>query len=289
MFSYGGWAFLQNFSVQLIGYTDVVVIALLLGMERVAVYSVALMLALHGGNIVAHVFRVIVPNIGQAAGREDFVTLRWYIIKSARVTTLIATPLLIGFMTLGGDFIRLWMGPGFEASRWVLLILAAAYWVGLLCWAPTLALKSLGYVRTTATISLCEAVMNLVLSVTFVVSLGWGIYGVAGGTVVPAILVNAIATLSFMQRRIGLMAGTLLRQLFVPGLMAGMCFAGLCLLLRYIMPLKTWSAFAVGVAGLSMTWIPIGYRLLLPHSERRVVQGYVVRWTNRVLGRAASG
>ena len=39
----------------------------------------------------------------------------------------LAVPILVGFMTLGGEFIAVWMGPGYTASAWVLLILATAH------------------------------------------------------------------------------------------------------------------------------------------------------------------
>ena len=268
VFRYGSWAFVHNLGLRIIAYTDLVLIALLLGMEEIALYSIALMLADHGGHFVAHVYRVIVPDVLKTGGRNDLATLRRYIVGSARVALLVAIPLFAGLMVLGGDFIRLWIGPGFEASRWVLVILVVVQLSGMLRWGPALGLKATGHVKTTALIALAEAGLNLLCSGTFVLVFGWGIYGVAAGTAVPTVLFGCTAMLVQASRRIGLDMKTYLRELVVPTVAAAAVFTLLCVAVRQMVEIHSWRTFLLAVAILAGMYLPVGFYVFLSERDR---------------------
>ncbi|HUU22758.1 MAG TPA: oligosaccharide flippase family protein, partial [Phycisphaerae bacterium] len=268
VFRFGTWAFLQNVSVRIIAYTDAVVIALLLGMEEIALYSIGLVLADYGGTFIRHVFRVIVPDAIKAAGRNDLPALRWYVIRSTRLTLLVGIPLFVGFMTLGDNFIRLWLGPGFEASGRILLILSVVQVASVLRWASTMGVTAVGYVRATAMIGLADAALNLLCSLAFVLLLGWGIYGVAAGTAVPYVLFGGSATLVLARRRLGLRVRAFLDKLVLPAVLAGALFALLCLSARLVVSPRSWGAF-FGTAGVLLAlYVPIALYVFLSGEER---------------------
>ncbi len=268
VFRYGAWAFVNNLSSQVIAYTDAIVIAVLLGMEEIALYSIALVVADHGGNFVTNVFRVIVPDTAKAAGRNDLPKLHWYIIKSTRVTLLLAVPLFVGFMTLGRDFIRLWMGNDFGPTGWVLFILAFSHLSSMFRWGPTLALKAMGFVKTTALIGTIEAILNLVLSLVFVMAFGWGIYGVAAGTMIPSILFASIATLIVTHKYLRLSIREFVDELVFPAVTAGAIFGIVCLSVKELAVIQSWGDFVTSVALLILLYIPIALYVILSSSER---------------------
>ncbi|MHC4983614.1 MAG: oligosaccharide flippase family protein [Planctomycetota bacterium] len=288
LLGYGSWAFVQNISIRIIAYTDAVVIALLLGMEEVAFYSIALALADGAGHFVAHVFRVLEPDTMKAGGKRDLPLIRAFILKGTRACLFLAVPLYVGFVTLGGDFIRLWMGPGFGASAIVLMILTFGQVSGALRWGSWVSLAALGFVRLTAMTAVVEAALNLALSVFFVVGFGWGIYGVAAGTVVPALLFANTLTVVYLRSRIGLTARTFVRQLVVPAGVAAALFAVPCLAARRLVRIDSWAAFAGTVAVLAVAYLPIGLFVFLNGGERLALYQRVQLFAAKAAGRRLS-
>lgn len=270
VFRYGGWAFVQNIGVRIIAYTDAVIIALLLGMEEVAIYSVAGMLLRYVTEFIAHVFRVISPDLAKVAGRNDQASLHLYILRTTRVTLLLVVPLYVGLMVLGGDFIRLWMGKGLEECRWVLLILAGAHISGMLRWGVTLGVKTVGYVRVTALIGLAEAISNLVLSL-LLVELGWGIYGVAAGVTIPSVLIGMTTTLYYGQKTIGFSTLKFAREILAPALLAGALFAAACLMIRSVVIFETWKSLGWAIGLLALIYVPVGWWVLVPSITRQQI------------------
>lgn len=270
---YGGWAFLQNASGRIIAYSNSIIIAVLLGMEQVAIYSVAMVLADGAGDFLGHVFRVLVPDVTQAAGRGDIAALRWYVLRSTRVTLVLAMPLLLGLAMLGPQFIRLWMGPGFETSGAVLPVLVVFYSVTVLCWAPSQSLNALGHVRVTALMGLGEAVLNVVGAVSLVL-MGWGLYGVAAGVTIPALLFG-FGMLYMNKRYLALPARAFLGSLAGPGLVCAAVSVPACALALRWATLDTWRSFLLTAAVLAAAYSPIAAIIWGGRRPKRLVPQFL--------------
>lgn len=271
VFGFGVWAFVDNLGVRVIFYTDVTVIGLLIGMKEIAYYSIALMLVDTARNLFADVLRVITPDMEKAAGRNDLAEMRWFVAKGTRVTTALATPIVAGLMVLGHAFIRLWMPPGFGSSGWVLLILMIAQYFGLFSWAPLMAIKALGEVRFVAVIRIIEAALNLGLSLFFVLALGWGIYGVALGTLVPMVCVGSLIGGGYGFKRIRLSFKTVVLSIVAPSLVGLALFGGMCLAAVRFWRLDSWLSFFAVVGGLAVLYVPIMLFVVLSAGERKTI------------------
>ncbi|MCE5276582.1 MAG: oligosaccharide flippase family protein [Planctomycetaceae bacterium] len=277
-FRYGIWAFMQNISSRIISCTDVVVIGLLLKIEDIAVYSIALSLIEYSTALVQQLFSVLVPDVEQAAGRDDKTALAGYMLNGTRVTLMLAVPLLVGLMTMGDDFIRIWLGPGFERSGGVLIILAVTSLAGMLSWSPGMCLNAMGYVKINAAISGSEAVLNLVLSLAFVTLFKWDIYGVAAGTMVPAIGFSCILVTRLCYRKLGVPFGSVLTELVFPMLVTAAVFAAICLGWQALLPVTSWGTFLLSLAVLATLYAPLGLYAFLPAELRKAL------WT-RIMAR----
>ena len=102
----------------------------------------------------------------------------------------VAVPMLVGFLIFGREFITLWMGPQYVQSSQILFILTLPTFGAVANYTCGSAVLALGYVKRWACMAAVEALLNLFLSIVFVLVMGWGIYGVALGTLVPMFLVN---------------------------------------------------------------------------------------------------
>ncbi|MCE5328572.1 MAG: oligosaccharide flippase family protein [Planctomycetaceae bacterium] len=281
-FRYGIWAFMQNISTRIINCTDLVVIGIMLKIEDVAVYSVALSLIEYGGALVQQLFSVLVPDVEQAAGRNDIPALAGYMLNGTRVTLMLAVPLLVGMMTLGDDFIHIWLGPGFERSSGVLIILAASSLGTMLYWSPGMCLNALGHVRVNAAISGAEAALNLVLSVAFVAIFKWDIYGVAAGTLVPAVCFSCLVVTRLSCKELHVPIGRVILELVLPTLVTAMVFGAVCVGWQALMPITSWGAFLLSVAVLGTLYVPLGLYAFLPAALRRLAWARAGRALGRV-------
>jgi O-antigen/teichoic acid export membrane protein len=285
LFRFGSWAFLQTFGLRLISYTDAVVIGIVLDMKSIAYFSIGMMLSDYGCDFVSHIFRVVVPDTTQAAGANNLPLLRWYVLRSTRVSMVVAIPLFVGMMALGEPFIRLWMGPEFQSSAWILIILTASSLAGVARWAITSTVQAMGHVRATAVIALGESVMKLGLSILLATLIPWGIYGVALGTSIPAMTYGLAATLLQSRRFMGLPLRMFHEEVLLPSLVTSLLFGGVCVLALLAVPMRSWSALFLTAGALAVLYLPIAWFCLLPAAERLAMrQGLRLRLG---LGRAA--
>ena len=268
VFSFGTWAFVANVSDRIVYYTDALVIGWLIGFKAVAIYSFGMMLLEYGRGLLANVVRVMTPDIQKYAGRGDLSALRWLAVRATRVSMFFAVPLLVGFMTLGADFIELWLPAGYSKSAMILFILAIPQFGALATRGCGTILSGMGRVKFMAFMSLAEAVCNLALSVFFVVVMGWGIRGVAMGTLVPMMVFNNLVQPIYTCIALRMPVGQFVRLPALRWLVAAGLFTAACMLVVRNFTLDSWPRFAAAVVGLCATWLPIGLYVVLGGQER---------------------
>ena len=271
LFGFGTWAFVGNVSTRIVYYTDAAVIGLLLGVEQITFYSIGFMLIDYGRNLVGHVVHVVTPDIQKAAGRNSLGELRWLMIRGTRITMFFVIPLFVGFMFLGREFISLWMGPDYVKSAWILFILTISQFGALATRTCGSVLVGLGHVRFLGFMGMAEAGANLVGSVIFVLLLGWGIYGVALGTVIPMVVFNNFVQPIYTCRLLGMDARAYARDTVLRWGLAGLAFAAMCLLAQTLLPQNNWATFWFRVGLLSALYIPLGMFTILGRGEREAI------------------
>jgi len=109
--------------------------------------------------------------------------------KTNKYMFFIALPLMAGIMALGGEFIFLWLGAGYENAYLVMVVLAAGYTTGLLGHVPMNVLNGMQKMKETMAISGFSALLNIALSVILTWKLG--LKGALAGTTV-SITVSAV-------------------------------------------------------------------------------------------------
>lgn len=193
LLTFGVGAFFDGISQRFINFVDVFVIAWLLGDAQVTLYSLGMMFVQYGRGLLYEVVRTLEPDIAKRAAHPEPAAIHHLTARSVRVIMLFAVPLMAGFMTLGRDFIVRWMNnPAYARSATILLILAAGQVVAMSSAAWRSMLNSLGRVWLVSTIASAEAVVNFALSVALVRLAGWGIEGVAVGTLIPSVVFMGI-------------------------------------------------------------------------------------------------
>lgn len=186
LLSSGGRLFLIGMAAMVVWYTDSLVISYFLGPESVTAYAVTFKLFAAAFAILGVANSVLMPMFGSAFGRND-----WSWIGDVHSS---ASSIMV---ILGG---LVWIGGVLFAKPILLLLIGTSGYGGVLV---VFALGGYGYVlssvnlnahllsgmnatRALLWIGIAEAVVNFLLSVSFI--RWWGIGGVALGTFMSALL-----------------------------------------------------------------------------------------------------
>jgi O-antigen/teichoic acid export membrane protein len=275
LFGYGIPAFISSVAGRLIGQTDLVVVAAVISTDDVTPYSVGAMLVYYTISFIARIQRTFFPPVQRAIARGEMGPARWLFRRQVQLGLLCGVPAYVGFIIFGGVFIRCWMlGPEFteemvQQSALVMAILAASRLALLPALGSEGMLAALGHVRQNAAIGIGEALLNLGLSLLFVLGFGWGLPGVAGGTLAAAIVVRMLILPWYTCRKAGMNPLRFLLGIVGIGTVAGGLFAGWCLLVRRTLPAAdNWGMFALQVAVALVGFVPIALFVIVPKADR---------------------
>ncbi len=284
MYSFGVFSFIGSFGSMLNLHSDSFVIGAFVGPEAVAVYSIGMMLSLQGREFVAEIYRVYTPTIYRAGARADLGELRELLLRSSRLLMLLAVPMCVGFLTLGKEFIHLWMGDEFKESYLVLQLLAVSQLFFLVSGMFEITLKGMGLVRPPAFASIAEGVVNMSLSIAFVGYLGFGIQSIAAATLIAAIIIRTQFIPRYTCARIKLPIMVYFRDNVIRWVACGLLFFVFCsIAVRLDLPC-TWLVFFCKVSALCAIYAPIGLWVGLPKNERTQVLKTVSSGVGRLAG-----
>lgn len=213
-FSFSSFAFLNALASQLIYATDTVVIGTFLGAASIVPYYIALRLCQFIKQPVEQISEICMPTAGalQAQSRDE--TLRALLVRAMGVALLLTGGMFIGCVYFSPLLLNLWMGPGYDETYGLLLVLFASQIVALPVGVIRAFLFGTGNVRVPALIYLAEAVANLILSISLCFWLGN--LGVAIGTALPILLFELLILLPYGLRVLSISGRLVLKEGLLP-------------------------------------------------------------------------
>jgi O-antigen/teichoic acid export membrane protein len=186
----GGMFFVLQVASLLILQTDNLIIAHYLGASQVTPYSVAWRLFSYTTLFQTLLFPSLWPAYTEAFTRKDVnwvrKTFRTNMLYSTMLTIVMALPLML----FGNQIIVFWAGPEAEPPHMLLV------WMG--CWSIIHVMMSVvacilngsGHVQGQMIYGMLTAIVNIILSITFVVP--FGITGVIAATVIAYMICNVV-------------------------------------------------------------------------------------------------
>ncbi len=260
-------------SVLLTYQTDNLVISRLIGVAAVAHYVVA-------GNLIASfrqlcygLSRTFLPAIADrnATGERR----RELHFRGTRYMTLFAV--VIGAVSAGlaAPFFELWLGKDYRGSADIYVILVLANLVAMSQFVTNSVLTGLRHTRPLMWSEVLGAIANLALSIAFV-RLGWGLHGVALGTLVPLVARN-IWLATHGAHVVGAPIRPYLTRIYLPA--AGVLLGTVAALRAATAGgwIASWGTLlAAGAGGLALAII-LADRIALDANERRVVRAALAR------------
>jgi len=269
LFTFSFWAFVGNVSMQLLYYTDNVLVAYFFGPEMVTFYSIGGMLIIYGRGIIGQCSSIFVPQIIKDVARKDWPALHRLFQQGSMLTMAVGILLLIGMVVFGREFISLWMGPEYaHKSYGVMLILTISQFpaiAALLCSSIILGLNKVKYASV---VTFLQAVVNLLLSIFFVKYCQMGIEGVAWGTFYPRIIFTLFIGFVVL-RWIDLPISVVFKNLIFRWVLSSLIFMGICLaILRLGAPVDRWNVFIVKIILALAAYLPLAWFFLVSKNER---------------------
>jgi O-antigen/teichoic acid export membrane protein len=195
--NYSVYVFLIHCSMQLIYYTDNLIVGAFISAGAVTFYAIGGSLLEYLRQVISSVTTIFMPLASSFEARGERDQLRRLLIQGTRGSVVVALPIAVALFFRGHTFIALWMGAQYaHVSGSVLQILLLAQVFSIANFASGNIAFGLAKHRAFALGVLVESVSNLGLSIVLVKHIG--IVGVAWGTVIP----NLVLQLLFWPRYI---------------------------------------------------------------------------------------
>jgi len=202
IWSYSMTTFVIIIAAQIIYSTDNIVVGAFISVGAVVFYSIGGSLIMYSRQVVASVVTTFVPMASNLEAAGDLTGLRRLLLRGTQATLGLAIPILLVLVFRGKTFISLWMGPRYSVEAGTvlqILMISQTVWVA----NTTAGQISFGIEKhkSVAKWSIIEASVNLTLSILLAKSIG--IYGVAWGTSIAAVVIQLSFWPRFVRRELG--------------------------------------------------------------------------------------
>jgi O-antigen/teichoic acid export membrane protein len=281
LFGYGVPASIGNASVKIIGQSDLIIVGLALSVSSVREYSVGAMLILYTGSFFRVINRTLFPSIQKYVARGHDGDARHLFYRQIRLYLCSGVVVYVGYIFYSEPFINLWMlqenfgSSSVTASALVMTILAAARLPTLFTNPCISYLAAKGYVRFNAGVVFLEALVNIALSLLFVFAFGWGLLGVALGTLASRLLTSTVLIPYLLVRNTNIKLKKFVAEAVIPGVIAGSVFSVMCFSMLELLYPISWAVFFFQVASLLIVWTLIAYVFLIPSEYRERIKAKV--------------
>lgn len=193
--SYSVWAVLVTGGSQLITATDLIVIGLFLPVAAITPFALANGIIAQLGNLYAPIAGVFFPAMTQLDSRGDVGAMRDIYLAGSRMMFSLAVTAGLVSAACSNDFFHVWIGDEFSKSSFAA---TSSIFSILLASLIITTGQRIGYqvllgsrrMQTIATLLAIEGLANVSLSIILIHFIG--LFGVALGTLLPAIVIQGL-------------------------------------------------------------------------------------------------
>lgn len=281
-----------SFLTMLTGYlmlkSDNIVIGMYLPPQAITIYSIGFMLSEYSFEIVNSMSKTFTPIFSDFESRGESDRIKSLVYVACRASVAIGVPLISVAIVVGKDFIGLWMGPGYEESYRIMVILMAGRALGFANRPLISMLYGIGKHYLGLYTAVCEACLKLGLSVILIRKLG--VEGVAFGTAIPMVLGGLIFPF-IVCRGIGIEFRGWLKEVAVRSGIFCICFVSTIWGISWFFRGSTWMGLFLEVGAFVVAYIAWAMAVAMRSQERtdmvrtvtvklQPLQSRVKRWTH---------
>jgi O-antigen/teichoic acid export membrane protein len=270
MSSYAAPIFVSMLVEQIFWKLDNILIGAQLGAAAVAVYAIGVMFNKYFMSFATAISRVMMPDlVRRIDSGSDVAELTRRLVEVSRWQAMVLMLVLSGLVLFGPHFIRLWLGPGYELSYWVLVFTLGPYSLELIGNVRNVVMQVKGLYWWRAGIFLAAALVNI--PATLLALRHWGIVGAAVCTGV-GILAAYLGVASVLSRKAGIPVLGYLRGVWKgigPALLLAL---GVGVILRTMMSDLSWFALASNISLYTVLYLVLIWSIGMSTDERYAVR-----------------
>ena len=247
LWTYSFYALLINLAIQVVNYTDNLVVGAFTSAAAVTLYAIGGSLIMYARQIVGAMTTTFAPLASTFEAQGSQQNLRNLLVQGTRAALLVSLPIELALFIRGETFISLWMGPQYAyASGTVLRILLLSLIVSTGSAASGGIVYGMERHKRLAKWAVLEAAANLGLSIFLVRRIG--IYGVAWGTVIPSLIIEVLYWPPYICHLVGMRVGSYLWQTWGRTVLAAVPYAVACYFVERYWPVQHLAVFFLQIA-----------------------------------------
>lgn len=187
IFIFSGFLFLNSLTDQITFSTDNIVLSAVKGTRAVAVYSVGALFKNYFQNFATAISSVFSAQINHiVANKEDNLLLNRIFLKVGRIQFYVISLMIIGYCSIGKQFILLWAGSDYEDAYLIGLLLMISIAIPSFQNISIEIQKAKNLHKTRSVIYFLIAIVNVAMTIPFCIK--WGGVGAAAATAVCMIM-----------------------------------------------------------------------------------------------------
>jgi O-antigen/teichoic acid export membrane protein len=247
LWTYSFYALLINFSIQVVNYTDNLVVGAFTSTTAVTLYAIGGALIMYARQIVGAMTTTFGPLASTFEAQGSQQDLRRLLIHGTRAALLVSLPIELALFIRGETFISLWMGAQYaHPSGTVLRILLLSLIVCTGSAASGGIVYGMEKHKRLAKWAVLEAAANLGLSIFLVRRIG--IYGVAWGTTIPSLIIEMVYWPPYICHLVGMRVRSYLWQTWGRTVLAAVPYGVACYFVERYWPVRNLAVFFLQIA-----------------------------------------
>lgn len=213
-FKYTMLLFLTSIVSQVNGNLDNVVIGAMVSSTAVTVYSMALLIFAMFEQLSTSVSSVMLPTVTDTlkVDDENCTKTQSIIVQAGRIQFMLLGAIAVGFSIVGRDFVRLWLGSGFEDVYLITLILMIPSLLELCVNVTLSVLRAQNKLAFRTGVIVASTVLNLLI--TLVGTYYFGYFAAAIGTGVSFFIGSVIVMNVYYRKELGFDMLSIYKKIF---------------------------------------------------------------------------
>lgn len=253
------------------------ILGIVSGTQAVAVYAVAIQIILMYMQFSTAISSVVFPKITRmVAGGADGDRLTDVMVKIGRLQYIVIAYIVIMFILLGRDFLRLWAGNEYLGAYPIVLLLMTGLFTPLIQNAGISILQAENRNKFRMIVYILCAASSVFISIPL--ARIYGGFGCAIGTGLSMIISTGFIMNWYYQKKIGIHLdrfwGNILRMTGGAVLFAG-CAYGIC---HYLLTDINWITFIAAAVLCTLVYVPIMYLFSFNAYEKSLCQTCLIRF-----------
>lgn len=283
IFGYSFFIFLTQIVDQINWRADQFILGVVSGTIAVSVYAAASQINMMFVNLSTAISGVMLPKISKmVAKKADTNQLTNEMIKVGRIQFMVIFLVASGFVLVGKEFIRAWLGDGFDDSYTITLLLILPATLSLIQNIGLAIMQAMNKFRFKAVSTFVMALFNIILSIFL--AKAYGAIGAAFGTTLSIIICNVLIMNIYYKKAIKLNIFKFWQNILVM-LIKFMIPITLTAVLIHFTGLHGWAAVLAYGSFYAILYLMIAYWLVMNNYEKAMIDKFYkkinARWRKK--------